>query len=442
MAPDTGPLSFHIGSAYFTPIGFMDFTTVWRNHDGGSGIGTNFASIPFGFGFADQASELRFSVQNSRIGFRTDAMVNDAHVIGYMEADFLGFSPGNAAVSTNSNSLRSRLYWVDVRKGVWELLAGQTWSLMTPGRSGISPVPSDIFITQNVDVNYQAGLVWGRIPELRAVVHPTKELAIALALEMPEQYIGGSAGGGLITLPGPLAALAGTQLNNGNSTFTVPNLVPDLIAKVAWDPSKRFHVELGGVGRIFRIWNPTSETNFSATAGGGFLNLNVEVIDGLRLFANGFASAGGGRYIFGQAPDLILAPDGTISTVNSASTVDGIEFTHKGTILYGYYGAVSIDQTTAPSMMGMDCTSAATCVGYGFPGSGNGQNKSIEEFTLGFTHAFWKDPKYGALALMGQYSFLRRVPWETTNLPPDAHLHMVFFNLRYTLPGAPPKMGE
>ena len=29
-------------------------------------------------------------MQNSRLGFRVDALVKGAHVIGYMEADFLG----------------------------------------------------------------------------------------------------------------------------------------------------------------------------------------------------------------------------------------------------------------------------------------------------------------------------------------------------------------
>src|SRR4029077_2446022 len=128
-----------IGSAYITPVGFMDFTGVYRSHDGGSGIGTNFAGIPYGNTFNDHLSELRLSMQNSRIGFRVDALVKGAHVIGYMESDFLGNNGGNVAVSSNSNTLRSRLYWVDVTKDKWELLGGQTWSLITPGRVGISP---------------------------------------------------------------------------------------------------------------------------------------------------------------------------------------------------------------------------------------------------------------------------------------------------------------
>jgi len=103
------PLQFRIGSAYITPVGFMDFTSVWRNHDAGSGIGTNFAGIPYGNTFNNHLSELRLSMQNSRIGFRVDALVKGARVMGYMESDFLGNNPGNVSVTSNSNTLRSRL---------------------------------------------------------------------------------------------------------------------------------------------------------------------------------------------------------------------------------------------------------------------------------------------------------------------------------------------
>ena len=50
-APDQNenksPLSFKIGSADFTPGGFLDFTTIYRSTNVGSGIATAFSSIPF-----------------------------------------------------------------------------------------------------------------------------------------------------------------------------------------------------------------------------------------------------------------------------------------------------------------------------------------------------------------------------------------------------------
>ncbi len=435
---ETSPLQFRIGDAYITPVGFMDFTGVWRSRDGGSGIGTNFASIPYGnTAFQSNLKEFRWSMQNSRIGFRVDAMVKGAHVIGYMESDFLGNNPGNVAVSSNSNTLRSRLYWVDVRKGEWEVLGGQTWSLITPGRSGISPLPGDLFFTQNIDVNYQLGLVWGRIPELRVVYHPTDKAAFAVALDSPEQYIGGSAGGGLITLPSALSATYASELNNGNTTLGVPNRAPDVIAKLALDPSKKFHFEIGGVERQFQVFNPITATHYSATGGGGFVNLNFDLFQGFRLLTNNYWSNGGGRYIFGQAPDLVVRANGSPSLVHSGSTVTGFEYTHRNTMIYGYYGGLYVQRNRLFDANG------TTPIGYGFAGSPSGQNRSVQEGTLGFNQTLWKDAKYGALNFMGQYSYLTRDPWSVaTGQPKNAHLSMVFVNLRYTLPGSAPTLGK
>jgi hypothetical protein len=72
---ESSPLQLKIGDAYIIPVGFLDFTSVSRSHDGGSGIGTNFAGIPYGNVFQNKLSEFRLSMQNSRIGFRVDAMV-------------------------------------------------------------------------------------------------------------------------------------------------------------------------------------------------------------------------------------------------------------------------------------------------------------------------------------------------------------------------------
>lgn len=435
---EASPLQFRIGTAYITPVGFMDFTGVWRNRDGGSGIGTNFAGIPYGgsTSIPRNLGEFRESMQNSRIGLRVDAQVKGAHVIGYMESDYLGNNPGNVAVSSNSNTLRSRLYWVDVRKDQWEVLGGQTWSLITPSRSGISPLPGDLFFTQNIDVNYQLGLVWGRIPEFRFVYHPSDKAAFAIALDSPEQYIGGSAGGGLITLPAALSSYT-SELNNGTNTLGVPNRGPDVVAKFALDPSKRFHFEIGGLARFFRTYNPNTGTHFSATGGGGFLNMNFEIFKGLRLLTNNFWSDGGGRYIFGQAPDLIVRADGSPSLVHSGATVTGFEFTHKNTLLYSYYGGLYVSRNATFDANG------TTPIGYGFTGSPSGQNRSVQEGTFGFNQTFWKDAKYGALNFMGQYSYLTRDPWSVaTASPKNALLSMVFVNLRYTLPGSAPTLGK
>ena len=439
--PGTSPLQLHIGDASITPVGFVDFTGVWRSRDGGSGIGTNFAGIPYGTSTSFQANlnEFRFSMQNSRFGFRVDADVKGSHVIGYMESDFLGNNPTNVAVSSNSNTVRSRLYWVDLRNGPWEILGGQTWTLATANRVGVSPLPSDVFYSYNMDVNYQLGMVWGRIPELRVAYHlPDDKAAFAVALDAPEQYAGGTNGSAAFTPPAALAATyPGGELNNGNTTLTVPNRAPDVIAKFVVDPSKRLHGEIGGIARFFQLYNPLTATKFSATGGGGFANLDFGVFGGLRLLSHNFWSDGGGRYIFGQAPDLIARADGSPSLVHSGSTVDGFEFTHQNTILFGYYGLVYIARNVAIDANG------TSHIGWGYSGAPSGQNRSIQEGSAGFIRTFWKNPSYGTLSLIGQYSYLTRDPWSiAVGAPKNAHASMAFLDLRYTLPGSAPTLGK
>ncbi len=437
-SPESSPLSFHIGRTYITPVGFMDFTSEWRSTAPGSGIGTNFGSIPFGDTTQGNLSEFRLSTQNSRIGARFDAIVKGAHALGYWESDFLGLVPGNAAVSSNSDSLRLRLFWVDVRKSKWEILGGQSWSMITPGRKGISPLPGDLFYSQDIDVNYQLGLTWSRDSQVRFVFHPSDTVAMGLSLEGPEQYVGGSGGGGLITLPSKLATPYASQLDNGGTTLSVPGLHPDIVAKIAFDPKLRgrdFHLEIGGTERTFKVWNPLSGQSFAATGAAGQVNLNIELFKGFRVMTNNNWGVGGGRWIFGQSPDLIVRSDGSLSPVHSGSTVSGFEYSAKGSLLYAYYGGTYIARNVTID------ASNGTFVGYGYPGSPSSQNRTIQEATFGFSQTFWKDARYGALALMGQYSYVFRNPWAVASgQPAQARTNMVFLDVRYTLPGSAPRI--
>jgi hypothetical protein len=171
------PLQFSIGNVTFMPVGFMDDTAVWRDKDAGSSIGSNFGSLPYNNTTAGQLSEFRFSPQNSRLGFRIDGDWKGAHFIGYNEIDFLGTSGSNAlGVSNNAFVPRIRLYWVDVRKDKVEFLAGQSWTMLTPNRNGISPLPADLFYSQVIDVNYMNGLTWARQAGVRVLLHPSEKV--------------------------------------------------------------------------------------------------------------------------------------------------------------------------------------------------------------------------------------------------------------------------
>jgi hypothetical protein len=434
QAEPTSPLQLKIGDVSIIPIGFMDLTGFWRDKNAASGIGTNFAAVPYGNVAAGHLSEFRFSPQNSRLGFRADVNVHGAHVIGYNEFDFLGTSGGNNLGVTNGAFVpRVRLYWVDVRKDQWEFLAGQSWSMLTPNRRGISPLPGDIFYSQVMDVNYIAGLTWTRQPGVRFGYHPNEKIAFGVALENPDQYIGGSSGTPVITVPAALASLPGGQFDNASNVLNTPNLHPDIIAKLAFDPNSRAHIEFAGIERTFKDVNPNTFQTFTKVGGGGSANVNFEIAKGVRLISNNHFGDGTGRYLFGTAPDLIIRADGSISPIHVHAHNGGIEATIKNTLLFMYYGGTYVSQNSALDANG------TTLVGYGYKGSANTNNRSMEELTVGFNQTFWRDPKWGALNLIVQYQFEQRNPWfVASGQPSGAHDNAIYIDVRYTLPGVPP----
>jgi hypothetical protein len=421
VAKPEAPLSFRIGAADFTPGGFMDFTTVFRSTNAGTGIGTSFGNIPFNNTPAGRLTETRFSAQNSRITLKVSAQRGKTGVTGYLESDFLGSLPANAHVSSNSDSLRMRLYWVRLTHGKWDLLGGQSWTMMTPNRSGISPVPSNIFNSLDVDTNYQVGLIWARSAQFRAVYHANRNWTAGFSIENPEQYTGGGA---------VLPSFYASQFDNGSNSGA-PNLHPDFIGKVAWDGragDRAMHVEAAGLLRSFRAAHAGGGTS-SALGLGGSINMNLEVARHLHLILNTFWSQGGGRYIYGMGPDVVVGPDGGLSPVHAASGIAGLEYqANPKTMLYAYYGGAYFSRNYSVAGPG-------EYYGFGFPGAPTSANRTIQEPTVGYIRTLWKDPGYGALQWMMQYSYVTRAPWSVpAGSPSEAHTHMVYTNLRYVLP--------
>jgi hypothetical protein len=441
-APVSSPLQLKIGDTTIMPVGFMDLTADWKDKNAGGSLGSNFGSVPYNNAAASKLSEFRFSPQNSRLGFRVDGNWKGAHFIGYNEFDFLGTSGGNNLSVTNGAFVpRIRLYWVDVRKDKFEFLAGQSWSMLTPNRKGISALPGDLFYSQVIDVNYMAGLTWTRQPGVRFLYHASDRVTMGLSLENPDQYMGGSGGGSTVVLPAALTGMAATQLDNQTNVQTIPNLHPDIIAKIAFDPSAKAHIEVAGILRTFKLWNtttgqPTSGQYSTKSGGGGSINANFEIVKNVRLITNNYWSDGGGRYLFGQAPDVVVRADGSVSPIHSGGTVDGIEaVVNKNTLLYAYYGGIYVGRNVVVDANG------TSLVGYGYRGSANSQNRAIQEISFGFNQTLWKDAKYGALNFMGQYEYLMRSPWYwAANVAggKGTHDNTVYFNIRYTLPGGAP----
>jgi len=451
------PLSFNIGNARFTPGGFMDLTNYFRTKDMGSGIGSSFNGIPFNNSLPlAPLTEDHFSAQNSRLALRIDSTVAGGAVIGYVETDFLGFTNDNLNVTSNSITLRDRLYFIDYRRGKWEILGGQNWSMVTPSRTGIAVMPADVFNTQDMDTNYNVGLTWERTPQFRFILHPSAKVAVGFAIENPQQYTGNA-----VTFPTSPIAFNTSQVNVGTSlngaavaaspatttnSLATPDVAPDLIAKIAIDPNPAghaIHLEAYGLFRTFRINSFNGTANLGNTTihgAAGSFNSNFEIFKNFKIFETAFYSAGGGREIGNtNVPDFVVTPAANatstlgLSPVHSDAGILGLEYqTTPKFMVYGYYGYVYIGRNF--SLAGCGAAGKSPC-GYGFPGSSNSNDRNVQEPTIGFIPTFWRNPNYGALSLITQFSYLSRTPWVVAaGTPKNAHLGMAYIDLRYTLP--------
>jgi hypothetical protein len=451
ISPDH-PLSVKIGGAYFTPGGFVDLTGIFRSADVGSGLGTNFTILPYNNTLPlGQLSEFRFTGQASRLSLRVDAQPSQStSVAGYIESDFNGFEPANSNISTKSDSFRLRLAFVQLRHGKWELDTGQMWSFLTPTREGLSPFPDNVFTALRLDTSYLAGLVYSRQPGIHVVYHATNWWSFGVALENPQQFVPSS----VVFPTDGTANFFSTQFDNGSSSTsaassainpTVPNLHPDIEAKTAFDwrlGGRLFHVDADGVARTFRVDNNlvTPASTNKVTGGGGGLNANLEIVKNFHLIGNSFYGDGVGRYIGGLGPDVVVRPDGTLSAVRAGSGVGGFEWqTTPKLLLDGYYSGAYFWQNYAltTKALGVPCGVSASlyCVGFGFPGSANTNNRDYQEGTLGFIPTIWSSPNYGKLQFISQFSYVVRAPWYVApGNPKNAHAFITYLDLRYIIP--------
>jgi hypothetical protein len=444
------PMFFKIGAAEFTPYGFMELMNTTRTTQLG-GIATNFGSLAFSNTVAGRLSEDRISLQYSRLGLKTHAKFGEADVTGYVEADFLGYQPANSYITTNNGTLRMRVYAVDYKRGKLEILGGQTWSMMTPNRVGISGMPGDNIYSQDVDPNLQLGLTWLRQAGIRFIMRPNSNWSLGVAFENPEQTLPSS-----VVVP----AAAGTgyasqfDLNSSNtsnatavSSPNTPNLHPDIIPKIAYDANlngHQVHFDLAGLFRTFKAVNviatpsaiTAANTVYTTIHGGGVAGTMIlEVIKNFRLVSTAFYSYGGGRYISNTGgPDVIIRPNGTLSGVHAGTGIAGIEYQpNKNTMIYGYYGGAYFGRN-------YDLT-GTTYTGYGFPVSGTpcsaslAANRYIYEPTFGINYTFWRNPSYGDIKLLTQYSYVSRAPWSLpSSVPRTAHTNMIYIDMRYDIP--------
>lgn len=455
--PKESPLSFRIGGTEFTPGGFVDFENVFRSTNTAKNIATSFGAIPFSNTVPGHLTEFRTTGQYSRYSLKITGKYGANNVTGYIEGDFNGNDADNVFVTANGHTNRLRLYWLDLKRGRWEFLAGSSWGLMTPNRTGLSPAPADLALTLGEDANIHVGVQYTRAGTFRAVFHPNNNFAWGFGIENPEQYVGTKE----VTFPFAFDAQLGQQFDAGTNNNGTPNVGPDLNTKMAWDNTvggRHFHFELGGMATFKKITvlpvvAPPAVATFvhhSKVGGAVEAALNYDVTRQIRLLGSGMWGNGTGRYLIGLAPDAVVVPVATspttfnadLSLVHSGNAIVGVELNPTArTQLGAYYGGMFAQRNfftdvTSPLSSG-PCGPAPgkPCGGFGGPNSSSAANRAIQEASFEWTQTFWKSPQYGAVLLVTQASYLTRAPWFVAlGAPKNAHLGMGFVSMRYVLP--------
>ena len=434
--------SFRIGDAVLELGGFVDLENIYRTTNTQSNIATNLGGFPYNNTPQGSVSEFRTTAQFSRLSFKIEDNFAGNNILGFVEGDFSGNDSPGVYQSVNQHTNRMRLYFMDLKRGKWEILGGQTWSWLTPNREGIGPIPSDLAITYNEDQNLGVGVPYTRAAEFRVAYHPNEHWAFGAGIEDPNQYIGG-----YVALPAAFTSI-GPQFDNG-AQVGAANAFPDVLSKVTYDnkfASRHFHAEITGLftgahASVMPVGADSFKTH-TTVGGGGQLATNYELMrDKLVFLANAFWSDGGAHYLVATGPELVVRPnalgtDISLSMVHAGAGSVGLEWrmTPKQAfaVYYGadYYGRNSFLDTT-------NTTHPGTIIGYGGPGSPNTNNRAIQQATFDWLQTFWKNPRYGALQTYVQYSYLTRNPWFVgPDDPKNAHLNMIYAGFRYVLPSS------
>jgi hypothetical protein len=422
-ALDVGPAKLRIG-------GYVGLNALYRSTDGGGGIGTPFGEIPYADTAQGNVSETRLSAQGSRLSVRVDADFPEQQtrfrtLSGYFEMDFNGVTGGTVAVTSTSVGFRLRHAFAVVQySDSFFLSAGQAFTLMTPAKDQLTTWPSDYEMTQAVDTNYVAGLIWERVPQVRLAWRPSSRFNWAVSVENPEQQLGQE----LVALPDCCADDIGAQYNTGSSELAVPNLMPDFVTRVAVNPNKAVHLDVGGVLRAFRHTLAPYDDTLKALGGGGSANLRVNATNATRLLLQAGFGSGMGRYMGGLVPDVAFRADGSIVPIGSMSWVGGVEHRLTSAMsVAGYYSGVDLDQRA-------ELDGDGSYIGFGFPGSSNSNNRTIREATATYSWAPVTTADRGSVQLSLQGAWLTREPWFQGSGPASADAFMFFAQLRYNLP--------
>ena len=300
--------------------------------------------------------------------------------------------------------------------GGLELLAGQTWSLLTLDAKGIIPRTEVTPLT--IDAQYVPGFNWARQPQVRLVGNINKDLWFGLSVENPQTTFFSTGkflpGVSVVNNIGGGAEFPGA----GVGYFLSLNKYPDVIGKLALDQNLAGHsVHVEGFGLLRDFYDRLTTNGASGnqdTFGGGVGGATIiSVLPHLLEFqASGMVGRGIGRYGSAQLPDVSYGVDGAIHPVQEYQILL-VAIGHVGSDLdlYAYGGeerqfAQNYGNATTFNGVGNIFLNNAGCDTEGSAICGN-STKYIDQITTGFWDRSYTG-KFGRLQWGIQYSYTER----------------------------------
>jgi hypothetical protein len=428
--------------------GWIDLTGIYRTRNLASDTGSVYNFIPFPQAKNFNTPESRFSARQTRFSVLAEGDALDTHIAGYGEIDFEGAAQTASSVATNSFNPRMRQLSVtfDRPELGFHVLAGQTWSLMAPSKTGIDPRGVDA--PGVIDFESVPGFLAARQPGVRVWQDMGSEFKLAASVENPQTaFFGGNTPTVGTPAVGPQGVLnpnllvnltgpGGSFFNNANNLSL--NQVPDVTVKAAWDPRLgpyKLHVEAWGLYRqFFDRFNFANHTYDTGSFGG---HIGAEVIpQTLELQVYG-AHGALGRFTASPFPDATLAQDGTILPLTVTSALVGAVWHTLPTLdIYGYAGLEKVDAAfrnvgTVPFGYGNPLYNNTGCTIENSPAATcNGNTSEVRQYTVGFYDTVLKG-SYGTVKAGVQYSYNQRFAFAGVGGAPRTDDNIVMTQVRY-----------
>ncbi len=436
---------FHLGPVTLMLGGFVDTAAVLENRHVASGTFNYWQDMPYPNQPRYHTNNFDGGARYSRLSLLARGNIDSESTIsGFFESDFGAGAVTTDPYESNSYSFRMRQAYLayDDTKAGWHFLAGQAWSLLTPGRAGI--VARQESLPETIEASMLAGQTWSRQWQVRIVkdfFH--HRLWTGLSIENPATLYdttGFSAANGAVSMPNGSTVTIGENgvgLTNDTATFS-NEIAPDVIGKVAYDPIWG-HYEMEGILHFphDRVTMGNTGHNNTAIGGGAGGSMILPLIPGkLELRMAGLAGWGINRY------GSVLLPDATIKANGSPDPLFGVQ-AQAGVIahpnpridVYGYFGTQRVGHSYF--------NDNGASYGYGNPGYSNAgclqelsslsctaNTRSVSEITIGGWWRFFKG-KFGTVEAGTQLAYSRRQIWSGIGGDPHTSMSQIFFDFRY-----------